>query len=123
MASGTERESRSCSSDPLMARPTLRASFPAMTKPAPPITVTLSAEDAADLQARVERGEFASLDEGVAAELAELNYRRAAEIVGGSDKLEALLDRLEVVETQDPAEWVGGDRSLSDMLADLKARS
>lgn len=94
-----------------------------MTKPAPPITVTLSAEDAADLQARVERGEFASLDEGVAAELAELNYRRAAEIVGGSDKLEALLDRLEVVETQDPAEWVGGDRSLSDMLADLKARS
>lgn len=94
-----------------------------MTKPSRPVTVTLSAEDAADLQARVERGEFASLDEGVAAELAELNYRRAAEIVGGSDKLEALLDRLEVVETQDPAEWVGGERSLTDMLADLKARS
>lgn len=94
-----------------------------MTKPSKPVTVTLSAEDAADLQARVERGEFASLDEGVAAELAELNYRRAAEIVGGSDKLEALLDRLEAVETQDPAEWVGGERSLSDMLADLKARS
>lgn len=94
-----------------------------MTKPSRPVTVTLSAEDAADLQARVERGEFASLDEGVAAELAELNYRRAAEIVGGSDKLEALLDRLEVVETQDPADWVGGGRSLSDMLADLKARS
>ncbi len=94
-----------------------------MTKPPRPVTVTLSAEDAADLQARVERGEFASLDEGVAAELAELNYRRAAEIVGGSEKLEALLDQLEVVETQDPADWVGGKRSLSDMLADLKARS
>ena len=62
-----------------------------MTKPPKPVTVTLTAEDAADLQARVERGEFASLDEGVAAELAELNYRRAAEIVGGPDKLEALL--------------------------------
>jgi Arc/MetJ-type ribon-helix-helix transcriptional regulator len=94
-----------------------------MTKPTPPVTVTLNAEDAADLQARVERGEFASLDEGVAAELAELNYRRAAEIVGGAEKLEALLDKLEVVETQDPADWVGGKRSLSDMLADLKARS
>jgi Arc/MetJ-type ribon-helix-helix transcriptional regulator len=94
-----------------------------MTQPAKPVTVTLSAEDAADLRARVERGEFASLDEGVAAELAELNYRRAAEIVGGSEKLEALLDQLEVVETQDPAEWVGGKRSLSDMLADLKAQA
>lgn len=59
------------------------------------VTVQLSAEDAADLQARVERGEFASLDEGVAAELAELNYRRASDIVGGSEKLEALLDDLE----------------------------
>lgn len=94
-----------------------------MTKPARPVTVTLSAEDAADLQARVERGEFASLDEGVAAELAELNYRRAAEIVGGSDKLEALLDQLETSQTLDPADWVGGQRSLSDMLADLKARA
>lgn len=60
-----------------------------------PVTVHLSAEDAADLQARVERGEFASLDEGLAAELAELNYRRASDIVGGSDKLKALLDVLE----------------------------
>ena len=94
-----------------------------MTKPSRPVTVTLSAEDAADLQARVERGEFASLDEGVAAELAELNYRRAAEIVGGSDKLEALLDQLETSRTLDPADWVGGERSLSDMLADLKARA
>ena len=67
-----------------------------MNKPVKPVTVTLNAEDAADLQARVERGEFASLDEGVAAELAELNYRRAAEIVGGPEKLEALLDKLEV---------------------------
>ncbi len=65
-----------------------------MNKPVQ-VTVQLTAEDAADLQARVERGEFASLEEGIAAELAELNYRRAAEIVGGSDKLEALLDDLE----------------------------
>ncbi|PIB90727.1 hypothetical protein [Caulobacter sp. FWC2] len=94
-----------------------------MTNSAKPVTVTLNAEDAADLQARVERGEFTSLDEGVAAELAELNYRRAAEIVGGPEKLEALLDKLEVVETQDPADWIGGKRSLSDMLADLKAQA
>ena len=93
-----------------------------MNKPLSPVTVTLSAEDAADLQARVERGEFASLDEGVAAELAELNYRRAAEIVGGSEQLEALLDQLETSRTLDPSEWVGGERSLSDMLADLRGR-
>jgi Arc/MetJ-type ribon-helix-helix transcriptional regulator len=90
-----------------------------MNKPANPVTVTLSPEDAADLQARVERGEFASLDEGVAAELAELNYRRAAEIVGGSDELEALLDVLEadVVDPDDSDSLP----SLSEMLADLKA--
>lgn len=86
------------------------------------VTVTLSAEDAADLLARVERGEFASLDEGVAAELAELNYRRAVDIVGGSDKLEALLDELEM-EAVDPAEHVDGRQFLSEMLADLKARA
>lgn len=90
-----------------------------MNKPPNPVTVTLSAEDAADLQARVERGEFASLDEGVAAELAELNYRRAAEIVGGSEALEALLDDLET-DVIDPDD---GDSLpfLSEMLADLKA--
>ncbi len=86
-----------------------------MNKPLNPVTVTLSAEDAADLQARVERGEFASLDEGVAAELAELNYRRAAEIVGGADKLEALLDRLEVEDDPssdvDAFEFLGGLRA------------
>jgi Arc/MetJ-type ribon-helix-helix transcriptional regulator len=90
-----------------------------MNKPLNPVTVTLSAEDAADLQARVERGEFASLEEGLAAELAELNYRRAAEIVGGSEELEALLDVLEA-DVVDP-----DDRDslpfLSEMLADLKA--
>jgi len=68
-----------------------------------------------DLQARVERGEFASLDEGVAAELAELNYRRAAEIVGGSDKLEALLDQLEAEDDPsadvDAFEFLGGLRA------------
>lgn len=93
-----------------------------MNKPLNPVTVTLSAEDAADLQARVERGEFASLDEGVAAELAELNYRRAAEIVGGSEKLEALLDELEA-EVIDPNECVDGHQFLSEMLADLRARA
>ncbi|MBU4433196.1 MAG: hypothetical protein KKC14_02140 [Alphaproteobacteria bacterium] len=95
-----------------------------MSKPtkASPILVQLTAEDAADLQARVERGEFASLEEGVAAELAELNYRRAADIVGGSEELEALLDEL-VDEEFEPAEKVAGNISLSEMLADLKARA
>lgn len=90
-----------------------------MKKPVNPVTVTLSPEDAADLMARVERGEFASLDEGVAAELAELNYRRAAEIVGGADELEALLDVLEadVVDPDDSDSLP----TLSEMLADLKA--
>lgn len=86
-----------------------------MNKPVNQVTVTLSAEDAADLQARVERGEFASLDEGVAAELAELNYRRAAEIVGGSEKLEALLDQLEAEDDPstdvDAFEFLGGLRA------------
>lgn len=95
-----------------------------MNKPTNPVTVTLSPEDAADLQARVERGEFASLDEGVAAELAELNYRRAAEIVGGSDELEALLDVLEA-DVVDSDVVDSDDRDslpfLSEMLADLKA--
>ena len=95
-----------------------------MTEPAspPPVTVQLSAEDAADLQARVERGEFASLDEGVAAELAELNYRRAAEIVGGSEKLEALLDELDF-DLIDPEEKVAGNISLAEMLTNLKAQA
>ena len=84
------------------------------------VTVQLTAEDAADLQARVERGEFASLDEGVAAELAELNYRRAAEIVGGADKLEALLDRLEVED--DPSADVGADDFFKELRAGLKDR-
>lgn len=85
-------------------------------------TVQLSAEDAADLQARVERGEFASLDEGVAAELAELNYRRAAEIVGGSEQLEALLDELDF-DLVDPEEPVAGNISLTQMLTNLKAQA
>ncbi|WP_426000263.1 hypothetical protein [Caulobacter sp. DWR1-3-2b1] len=95
-----------------------------MTKPlnANQVTVQLTAEDAADLQARVERGEFASLDEGVAAELAELNYRRAAEIVGGSEKLEALLDELDF-DVVDPDEQVAGNISLSAMLTNLKAQA
>lgn len=89
--------------------------------PAQPVRVYLNAEDAADLQARVDRGEFASLDEGVAAELAELNYRRAAELVGGSEALEALLDDMEA-EAFEP-EAVAGNMSLTEMLADLKARA
>ena len=95
-----------------------------MTKPlnANQVTVQLTAEDAADLQARVERGEFASLDEGVAAELAELNYRRAAEIVGGAEKLEALLDELDF-DVVDPDEQIAGNISLSEMLTNLKAQA
>ncbi|WP_419254151.1 hypothetical protein ACN2C6_01765 [Caulobacter sp. ErkDOM-YI] len=95
-----------------------------MTRPLDPphVTVQLSAEDAADLQARVERGEFASLDEGVAAELAELNYRRAAEIVGGSEQLEALLDELDF-DLVDPEEPVAGNISLTQMLTNLKAQA
>jgi Arc/MetJ-type ribon-helix-helix transcriptional regulator len=87
-----------------------------MNKPISQVTVTLSAEDAADLQARVERGEFASLDEGIAAELAELNYRRAADIVGGSEKLEALLDELEA--NDDPST----DVDAFDFLEGLRAK-
>jgi Arc/MetJ-type ribon-helix-helix transcriptional regulator len=90
-----------------------------MNKLLNPVTVTLSAEDAADLQARVERGEFASLDEGLAAELAELNYRRAAEIVGGAEKLEALLGRLEV--EGDPSTDVDAKTFFAEMRAGLKA--
>ena len=95
-----------------------------MTKPlnANQVTVQLTAEDAADLQARVERGEFASLYEGVAAELAELNYRRAAEIVGGAEKLEALLDELDF-DVVDPDEQIAGNISLSEMLTNLKAQA
>lgn len=88
-----------------------------MNKPvnASQVTVHLSADDAADLQARVERGEFASLEEGVAAELAELNYRRASDIVGGSDKLEALLDQLEAED--DPS----GDVDAGPFFEELRA--
>jgi len=95
-----------------------------MSKPvkANQVTVHLSDEDAADLQERVDRGEFASLDEGVAAELAELNYRRAAELVGGSEELEALLDEL-VTDEIESTEKVAGNISLSEMLANLKAQA
>ena len=95
-----------------------------MSKPinASQVTVHLSAEDAADLQERVDRGEFASLDEGVAAELAELNYRRAAELVGGSEELEALLDEL-ITEEFEPAEKVAGNIPLAEMLTTLKAQA
>jgi len=95
-----------------------------MTRPLDPpyVTVQLSAEDAADLQERVDRGEFASLDEGVAAELAELNYRRAAELVGGSEELEALLDEL-VAEELEPVGKVAGNISLTEMLTNLKAQA
>ena len=94
-----------------------------MSKPvdANHVTVHLSADDAADLTARVERGEFASLDEGVAAELAELNYRRAAEIVGGADKLEALLDQLEAEDA--PAEDVDAGPFFEELLAGLRPPS
>jgi Arc/MetJ-type ribon-helix-helix transcriptional regulator len=84
------------------------------------VTVRISAEDAADLQARVDRGEFASLDEGLAAELAELNYRRAADIVGGSERLEALLDELE--KTDDPSTDVDAEDFFKTLRLGLKER-
>lgn len=87
-----------------------------------PVVVTLAPEDAFDLEARVARGEFSSLDEAVAAELAELNYRRAAEIMGGGEKLERFLDELEA-ETIDPKDYVDADIAFGELLADLKARA
>ena len=86
-----------------------------------PVVVTLSPDDATDLEARVERGEFASLDEAVAAELAELNYRRAAEIMGGSEKLERFLDELEA-ETVDPKDYLDAESVFAELSADLKSR-
>lgn len=86
-----------------------------------PVVVTLSPDDAADLEARVERGEFASLDEAVAAELAELNYRRAAEIMGGSDELERFLDELEAT-TIDTKDDVDAESFFAELRAGLKLR-
>jgi Arc/MetJ-type ribon-helix-helix transcriptional regulator len=92
-----------------------------MNKPVQPtpVVVTLTPDDAFDLEARVARGEFASLDEAVAAELAELNYRRAAEIMGGSEKLERFLDELET-EAIDPKDYVDADSVFAELRADLK---
>ncbi len=84
--------------------------------------VTLRPDDAFDLAVRVERGEFASMDEAVAAELAELNYRRAAEIMGGSEKLERFLNELEA-ETIDPKDYLDAGIVFDELLADLKARA
>ena len=94
-----------------------------MKEPLPPapVVVALSSDDAADLKARVERGEFASLDEAVAAELAELNYRRAAEIMGGNDKLERFLDELEA-EAIDTKDYVDAEDFFADLRASLKQR-
>jgi Arc/MetJ-type ribon-helix-helix transcriptional regulator len=91
-----------------------------MNKPAQPVTVTLTPEDAFDLGERVTRGEFSSLDEAVAAELAELNYRRAAEIMGGGDQLEALLARLEA--DNDTTTDVEAEGFFTELRASLKQR-
>ncbi|KQY28729.1 hypothetical protein ASD21_02660 [Caulobacter sp. Root1455] len=85
-----------------------------------PVVVTLRPEDAFDLGERVARGEFSSLDEAVAAELADLNYRRAVEIMGGGDKLEALLERLEAED--DPAANVEAEGFFAELRAGLKQR-
>jgi Arc/MetJ-type ribon-helix-helix transcriptional regulator len=94
-----------------------------MNKPvqSAPVVVTLSPDDAADLVARVERGEFASLDEALAAELAELNYRRASEIMGGSEKLERFLDELEA-ESIDTKDYVDAEDFFADLRASLGQR-
>uniref|UniRef100_B0SUS5 Uncharacterized protein n=1 Tax=Caulobacter sp. (strain K31) TaxID=366602 RepID=B0SUS5_CAUSK len=93
-----------------------------MNKPVQPtpVVVTLTSDDAFDLEARVARGEFSSLDEAVAAELAELNYRRAAEIMGGSEKLERFLDELETQD--DPSTDVESDGVFAELRADPKQR-
>jgi Arc/MetJ-type ribon-helix-helix transcriptional regulator len=85
-----------------------------------PVMVTLRPEDAFDLGARVARGEFSSLDEAVAAELADLNYRRAVEIMGGGDKLEALVARLE--SENDLATDVDADSFFAELRAGVKQR-
>jgi Arc/MetJ-type ribon-helix-helix transcriptional regulator len=93
-----------------------------MNKPVQPkpVVVTLRPEDAFDLGERVARGEFSSLDEAVAAELADLNYRRAVEIMGGDDKLEALVTRLEAED--DPTTDVGAEGFFAELRAGLKQR-
>jgi Arc/MetJ-type ribon-helix-helix transcriptional regulator len=93
-----------------------------MSKPVQPkpVMVTLRPEDAFDLGERVARGEFSSLDEAVAAELADLNYRRAVEIMGGDDKLEALVTRLEAGD--DPAADVEARGFFAELRAGLKQR-
>lgn len=93
-----------------------------MNKPVQPkpVTVTLRPEDAFDLGERVARGEFASIDEALAAELAELNYRRAAELMGGDDRLEALLTRLEAED--DPTTDVDAEGFFAELRAGLKQR-
>ena len=95
-----------------------------MNKPVQPkpVTVTLRPEDAFDLGERVARGEFASIDEALAAELAELNYRRAAELMGGDEKLERFLNELET-ETVDPKDYLDANVVFEDLLADLEARA
>jgi Arc/MetJ-type ribon-helix-helix transcriptional regulator len=85
-----------------------------------PVVVTLRPEDAFDLGERVARGEFSSLDEAVAAELADLNYRRAVEIMGGGDKLEALLTKLEAEDA--PAADVEAEGFFAEVRASLKQR-
>jgi len=93
-----------------------------MNKPVQPkpVVVTLRPEDAFDLGERVARGEFSSLDEAVAAELADLNYRRAVEIMGGDDKLEALVTRLEAED--DPTTDVEAEGFFAELRAGLKQR-
>ena len=93
-----------------------------MNKPVQPtpVVVTLRPEDAFDLGERVARGEFSSLDEAVAAELADLNYRRAVEIMGGGDKLESLLTRLEAED--DPTTDVEAEGFFAELRAGLKQR-
>lgn len=85
-----------------------------------PVVVALRPEDAFDLGERVARGEFSSLDEAVAAELADLNYRRAVEIMGGSEKLERFLDEVET--EHDPSTGVESDSFFAELRADLKQR-
>lgn len=60
------------------------------------VSVTLPTSAVEELSARVEAGEFATLDEAVTAALLELEHFRAVDLVGGEAAFQALADEVEV---------------------------
>lgn len=59
------------------------------------VSITLPASAVEDLGARVESGEFATLDEAVTAALLELEHFRAVDLVGGEAAFRALAEEVE----------------------------